>query len=1051
MEQPKASIGAVANGTLVYEHQGQQVAMTIGTPSWFAWLETATTFTFVGVEGTFTAHKTRAGNRRGGWYWRASRWSHGRVFRCYLGVSSNLTLSCLQEAARRLTMLASDESRRKMVESRGQKSQAASSSDVPTSLSIVRTKCAVPRLPVAHVPRPRLVALLEKGVMLPLTLVSAPVGSGKTTLLTEWARTTTMPMAWLSLESADSDPACFLTYVLTALCRLHPQIGQEARKMLDARSNPDPQQLFSELSNDLDAFLTTDAALILDDYQVIENEAIHTSLLFLLDHLPQHLHLVISTRVDPPFPLARLRTHGQVNEIRADTLRFVAIEMQFFLRQMGVDLDQEALLSLEERTEGWIAGVQLVALALRSRRDCEAFLREFRGNHRSLLEYLGEEILAHVTPQVRTFLLQTSILERLTGSLCDAVTQESGSQAMLEELRKANLFVSALDETGEWYRYHPLFAEGLRHQLFQHEPERFREGCARASAWYEAHKMLVEACDYAFHAKDFSRAVPLMEQQVSTLMGFAQVPLIQRWLSQLPLEIITDSPLLSVVSICTRYAHDGMSEDLKQAIAQLHHRFQEQTTEAERGKWAEARVNLHFMLVVSALDENDTERALSLAWQTLRELPEDATYLRSLAILCLRQVQGVVYLLSGDFAAAERTLIEASTTIAATNYHCLNLIVLDKLADLYETQGELRKSGQLYHRLLLLFGSRKEVLPEITGWISMAYANLLLEWNRLDEAEQALKQALGALRSPMRKELALEYHLIQHRLFLARGNDEEALKRLHEIEEVIPLTPPSRLVTTAGRLARTRWLLRQGRIEEAALWLKTQGLRYEDAFSEDLSKELPREGDLIFADYMILARVLIAQGRNAPRAASLKEALALLDHFCTPSEQVGLTRRVIETLVLTSLALQAQGETQTALAMLGRAVSLAEPGGFVRLFADEGEPIARLLARLPIPKPTTLAYLRTLLEAIPPPNAPECDGEPRQYRPLATSLLSEPLSRREREVLTLLAAGASNREIAARLVIATTTVKRHVKHILTKLDVTNRVRAVARARELHLL
>ncbi len=1011
MEKRKASIGGVANGILVYEHQGQQVAVTVGVSSWYAWLETATTFTFFGVEGTFTAHKARAGNRRGGWYWRASSFQHGRVFRCYLGVSSNLTLSCLQQTARRLAMLASDESRRKAMESERQKGQTPSSSDILTPLSIVRTKCAVPRLPVAHVPRTRLVTLLEKSATFPWTLVSAPAGSGKTTLLTEWARITNIPVAWLSLESADSDPARFLTYMLTALRTLHPQIGQEARKMLDAYPDPNLERLLSELSNDLDAFLTTDAALVLDDYHMLESEATHTALLFLLDHLPQRLHLVIGTRVDPPLPLARL----------------------------------------EERTEGWIAGVQLFVLALRGCRDREVFLRDFHGNHRFLLEYISGDILASLPPAVRAFLQQTSILERLTSSLCDAVTEESGSQAMLEGLRKANLFVSALDETGEWYRYHPLFAEGLRHQLRQHEPERFREVCARASAWYEAHTMLVEACEYAFQAQDFPRAASLMEPQVSTLMGFAQSSLLQRWLSQLPSEIIDASPLLSVVSIWTRYAHEGMSEDLKQAIAQLQHQFQEQTGEAKRVKWAEARANFHFMLVVQALDENDAERALELARQTLQELPEDATYLRSLATLCLRLAQGWSSRLSGDFAAAERALMETSTMIAATNYHFLNLIVMGMLADLYETQGELRKSEQLYQHLLLLFGSLKEALPEMTALISMTYANLLLEWNRLDEAEHTLERALSASRSTAHKEFTLEYCLIQHRLFLVRGNDEEALQLLQEIEENLPLMQPSRLVTTGGRLARTRWLLNQGQVEEAARWLQTQRLNYDDAFVEDPSKDLPGIGDLIFAEYMILARVLIAQGRNAPREAFLSQALALLDHFRTPSEHAGLTRRVIEILVLMSLALQAQGETQAALAQLSRALSLAESGGFVRLFADEGEPIARLLARLPARKPTTVAYLRTLLDAASPTNTLSPDSEPCQDQPGAISLLSEPLSPREREVLTLLAAGASNQEIATHLVIAPNTAKRHVKHILAKLAVTNRVQAATRARELHLL
>ncbi|GHO50974.1 LuxR C-terminal-related transcriptional regulator [Ktedonospora formicarum] len=369
------------------------------------------------------------------------------------------------------------------------------------------------------------------------------------------------------------------------------------------------------------------------------------------------------------------------------------------------------------------------------------------------------------------------------------------------------------------------------------------------------------------------------------------------------------------------------------------------------------------------------------------------------------------------------------------------------LADLYETQGELRKSEQLYRHLLLLFGSRKEVQPVISGWISMIYANLLLEWNRLNEAEHALQRASSASLRTAHKEFTLEYHLIQQRLFLIRGNDKEAFTILQEIEGDLPLMQPSRLVTAAARLARTRWLLSQGQIEDAAHWLKTQHLRYENAFSEDPYKDLPGVGNLIFTEYMLLARVLIAQGRHAPRDAYLKEALALLDHFRLPSEQVGLTKRVIEALILTSLVYQAQGETSTALATLSRAVSLAESGGFVRLFIDEGEPMNILLVRLNVYKVSTQVYLQSLLEAVSHPNTPEVgqDGTP------ALSLLPEALSRREREVLTLLATGASNQEIAALLVIAPNTAKRHVKHILAKLAVTNRVQAVTRARELHLL
>ena len=1044
MEKPTAASGVVQNGRLVYEQDGQRVTATVDSPSWYAWLETATTFTFACEEGTFTAHKARAGNQRGSWYWRAYRRQHGWLSRCYLGISANLTLPCLCEAARRLAARSEGTPTRKEASGQGNVSRTTTSSDVLTPVLILNTKCAIQRLPVQHVPRTHLVALLERGAAGPLTLVSAPAGSGKTTLLAEWARTTQMPVAWLSLETADSDPARFLAYLLAALRTLDERIGREAEALLDTSSVPDLEGVLSSLVNDLAHLLAADAALVLDDYHVLESEAAQTSLLFLLEHLPERLHLVLGTRVDPPLPLARLRARGHLSEIRAGTLRFATTEVKTFLHEMELELTEDALSSLEERTEGWVAGVQLAALALRGRDDPEAFLSGFRGNHRFILEYVSEEILARQTPQVRAFLLQTSILARLNGSLCDAVMARTGSQAMLEELRRANLFVSALDETDEWYRYHALFAEGLRHQLVQQEPELFPQLCARASAWYEAHEMLFEACEYALQARDIPRAVPLMERQVRKLVGHVEFSVLQRWLEQLPPDIIASRPLLGVASSWVLLADDYQFESLEQIVAQLQRRFQEHAEETDQAEWAEARVHLNLIFILQALMMGKAEQALELARQTLQVLPEEATYLRSLASLCLDLVQGIAHRLSGDFAAAERVLSEIGTRTQAMDYHLPNVIAISTLDEMYWAQGELQKIARLYQWLLRMLPAHKEAPPELTAWICTGYAKLLLEWNRLDEAEDYIKLALGASRRIQIKELTLLCRFTQFWISQARGRYAEALELLRELEKDLSSMQPSHPMVGFGAQARTRWLLSQGKIDQAALWLRESGLEYDDPL-----KEPP--DDVLFAKYMLLARVLIAQGRRYPREAHLTQALELLERFCALYEQVGFTGRVIEILALMSLALQGKGETQTALATLGRAVSLAEPEGFVRIFADEGEPMARLLVRLPAQKPTTAAYLRTLLEAASPGNALEREEEPRRTPSVASLPLLEPLSAREVEVLALLAAGASNQEIAARLVITPNTAKRHVKHILAKLAVINRTQAVMRASELRLL
>jgi ATP/maltotriose-dependent transcriptional regulator MalT len=1041
MEKPSATVGVVENETLSYEQYGGQVTAIVGTPSWYAWLEVGTTFTFDCEEGTFTAHKARAGNRRGGWYWRAYRFQHGRIFRCYLGVSANLTLPYLREVAHRLAARAEGTANRKEAQGVGHGSRITISSDVLAPSLLVATKCALPRLPVQHIPRAHLVALLERGAAGPLTLVSAPAGSGKTTLLTEWARTTQMPVAWLSLETADSDPACFLAYLLAALHTLDERIGREARELLDTRSAPDLENALSSLVNDLAYYLAADAALVLDDYHVLEIEATHALLLFLLEHQPGRFHLVLGTRVDPPLPLARLRTRGQVSEIRAGALRFATVEMQFFLHQMDVDLGEEALSSLEERTEGWIAGVQLAALALRGRGDHETFLREFRGTHRFLLEYIGEEILARLTPQVRAFLLQTSILEQLSGSLCDAVTASTGGQAMLEELRKANLFVSALDDSGEWYRYHALFAEGLRHQLLQQEPELFSELCARASAWYEAQEMLFEACEYALQARDYAHAVPLIERQVGKLIGRIQFPLLQRWLEQLPPEIITSRPLLGVASTWALLVEDDHSGQLSQMVVQLQQRFQEHPAATDEEGWVEARANLNFMRVLQAMGNNDAGSALEVARQTLQALPEDATSLRRLASVCLGLAQGTAHRVSGDYAAAERVLIEAGMQTQATNYHFLNLAAMSVLAEIYEAQGELHKLEGLYQRLLQMARAYREAPPELVLWIYLGYAKLFLDWNRLDEAEDSIQLALAAYQRTQIKELTLACRFVQLWISQARGRDEETRELLQKMEKDLSSIPLTQPVVRFEALWRVRLRLRQGNVDEAGRWLRASGLSYDDPFTT-----LP-DNDFFFAKYATLARILIAQGRRYPKEAHLMQALALLERFCPFYEKAGFKGRVAEILVLTSLALQARGETRPALVTLGRAVSLAEPTGVVRLFADEGEVMARLLAQVSAyttASPTYLHTLQTSISSIRHVVPESVQAAPRQ-------LLIDPLSPREREVLSLLVEGLSNQQIADRLVISLNTAKRHVKHILAKLTATNRTQAVARARDLHLL
>lgn len=902
--------------------------------------------------------------------------------------------------------------------------------------TLLATKLLVPRLPVQHVQRQRLTTHLERSKLFPFTLVSAPAGSGKTTFLVEWARQASMPVSWLSLERADGNLTRFLAYLLASLQNLGAHMELSIEEVLSSNPAYYQERILIPLINDLEASLTTDVALVFDDYHLIEHEAAHSIVLFLLEHLPQRLHLILGTRCDPPFPLVRWRARGFLNEIRSDVLRFTSAEIQAFLQGMQLELAPALLCHLEERTAGWATGIQLVALALRHHHDHDTFLRQLRGNSHFLLEYVREEILANLPSDVRTFLLQTSILERMTASLCDAVLQRTNSQGMLTYLRQANLFVSALDETGEWYCYHALLAEGFRYHLAQQEPELISALYQRASIWYEEQEMHFEACEYALQAKDLQRAIPLIEYHVRHLIGRLEFALLHRWLSQLPRESIIHRPLLGVASAWLFFVQ-GEKRQLEQSIIQPQ---QEHADPIDHTLWVEAQTDFQFFFVTRALLTNDSVQAAALAQRILEVLPENQEDLRHLGSLYLRLAECAQQLQARDFAAAERGLIEVNTHINAVDYPLLRVLAMTDLAELYEAQGALPKLVRLYQQLFQLFRSQKTTLPELIAWAYMKYAELLLEWNQVDASCKAIEPALAASQMSQTNTLLLSCRFVQFRICLVQGREETALTHLNELEKNDDSSLEPGRVKGFGMQARARWLLHQGKVDKAQSRLQISGVSYDDPWKE--LSDAP-----LFGHYMLLVRVLIAHGRASSQPLPIKQALTLLERSGPLYEQVGFVGRTIEIQILKSIALSAQGETQAALSSLSHALSLAEPNGFVRLFADEGEPMARLLVRLSARRSVNAPYIRTLLEAISFRNTSVHEKEQRQSIPLHL----EKLSAREVEVLNLLVTGASNQEIAAQLVITSNTAKRHVKHILAKLGVTNRTQAIIRANELRLV
>ncbi len=1012
----------VQGDILVYREGDQEGVLTIGTAAWFAWLETASTFSFISDAGTFTARKERASTQRGGWYWKAYRKQHGKLSSRYLGKSETLTLARLQAMAQDLAA----------------GFVSAEEADLPpTSLrtqrdplhSLLATKLHVPRLRAQFIRRSHLVERLQQGMERALTLVSAPAGFGKTTLVAQWLAESGTPVAWLSLEPEDNEPVRFLSYLIAALQRLDLHVGNAMLPLLQAPRPAPLERVMALVINDLIAGAARDFALVLDDYHVITAEAIHRALIFLLGHLPSHMHLIIATRADPPLLLAGLRARGQLTEVRAADLRFATDEVSAFLREvMKLDLEAWAIAALERRTEGWVVGLQLAALSLQGGGDVSTFLAAFTGSHRFVLDYLSEEVLSLQPAAVQTFLLHTSILERLSGELCDAVTGQQGSQAMLEALDRANLFVVALDEERGWYRYHHLFAEVLKSRLQQAESTLVAELHRRASAWYEQHEMFAEAIQHALAASDLERAARLIEDHGISFALRGQTHTMLGWLNALPEAVIRRHARLGLYSAVMLLftnqveAAETRLHDLEQGLQVTVPNDQERVI---RGQIAIIRTNL-------LRSCGDLALALALARRALELLPETDRFRLPALVGAAHS-----YLVSGDVTlTAEHVAVATVASVRASGDLFALLQSITCLARLQGLQGHLRRAASTY-------GEAVRVLPGQGGLQSLlgspAYyfglGDLLREWNELDAAERHLVEGMDLVKGTLTvfaDEVTLGYIALA-RLQQARGEYSRALATLDAFMDLARQRHFVPQMLARGMAVRAQVELAQANLTAALRWAAGSGLSLAD---EDLS--YPRE-----QEYLALARVRIAEARDDPASPFLQDTLALLDRLLHDAETKTRLSSVLEILVLRALALSAREDQKYALTTLEHALTRAEAEGYIRLFVDEGGPMRSLLRQAQA-RGIASDYVAQLLAAF---------DEQHVAGPAisARSTLVEPLTEREREVLHLLSTGASNREIARRLVLSVGTVKKHVYNICGKLGTQSRTQALARARGLNLV
>ncbi len=915
-----------------------------------------------------------------------------------------------------------------------------------TADRLLHTKLHLPYIRPGLVARPRLQARVAEGLRGPLTLVTAPAGFGKTTLVASCVPGCGMPVAWLSLDRNDNEPGRFLRYLASALQAADAAVGREAAQLLDAAQRVPQALILTSLINDLDA-ATEDIVLVLDDYQFIHSQEVHSIVAFLLEHCPRSFHLLIATRSDPSFPLARLRARGQTVELRAADLGFTEPEATRFLNEvMGLGLDGESIAMLEGRTEGWIAGLQMAALSMRNREDVTSFIEGFSGTNRYILDYLLEEVLANQSEEIQQFLLRTSILERLSAPLCDAVLEDEWeaatsrdptsaypislsvgrSAANLEYLESANLFLVPLDDERIWYRYHHLFADLLRAQLQRVlGAQRLAQLRTRASDWHAQHGSILEAIVYASEAADDERVERCIEQNYMELVRRGEQAWLRAWTGTLSKELVHSRPWLCIYEA---YSHSWFGE-LDEADALLDVAETRIPTEGEpdaramRGLWAYVKSRVTAM-------RGDIRRAIAYCLAARQDVPDSNLALQLDTHITL----GYEYFLSGDYARAQPILQETVELGRAMGAVINTVAAACLLARLYAVQGLLGESYDTYQ-------VAARAIPEASGQhlgakalVEMGFAEVLCERNDLDAAEDHVQRALAQLPFWGKSDDLVLAHITMARIWAAQARIADAAGAVGSAVEVVRTQPVFSEARYAAEVASIKIELAEGDLASAARWAADHT---EPSSPDDVSRF---EVELI---QITRARVAIALDRP-------NQAIALLSRLATPAESSGRTARVIEILLLQAIALQRIRATDQALAALGRSLDLAQPGGYVRLFLDEGQPMKLLLGHwlaraVPGNARDYTTHLLSHFEAEPQV------GAPTQESALPMSPLVDPLTDREMEVLHLIALGSTNKEIARQLVVAAGTVKAHTSSIYRKLDVANRTEAVARARQLRIL
>jgi LuxR family transcriptional regulator, maltose regulon positive regulatory protein len=1006
----------VQNGVLVggsHQQSEQQLRLPVGSPDWFRWLEQAFAFDVLDPPCHMQARKERRAN---GWYWYAYYRRDGHTHRAYLGKSAGITQERLNEIAHFLITGVHPPP----LVMNGEAAPAAE--ERPSPFPLLATKVVTPPLRLSLLVLPHAHDQLQCATNYPLTLMSAPAGFGKTKLLAQWAKVTGLPVAWISLDENDNDPAHFWTYVLTALDALHPGMVRHLLPSSSPAKFTASALLLSNIINAL-SLIPDPVFLILDDYHAIhkENHAIHDHVAYLLEYLPPHDHVIISSRVDPPLPLARYRVRGQLNEIRTGDLRMTLDESTLFLSCMGISLSSDEMAFLDKHIEGWVTGWQLAALSLQRCADLAGWVDTFSGANRYVGDFLTEEVLNCLSPHTLTFLMQTALLERFSASLCEAVTGMENCQAILLQLEQENLFIEPLDEQRRWYRYHPLFAGALLARLNQAHADEISEYYRRASVWCGEHGFIVEAAQYAHKTGDLHHVAVVMNASYDLFLQRGEVRALMHWLSLLPDAVLADWPYLCAIKghlLPFSLRQESMDEYIRHAEARL--------ASAPPGEQSVLHGEMLVLRAALAMGQNDANTSLGLLKQAEEYFSSGRVYYPYLMLDL-----GFVYQLVGDLTAAGEifdTLLQRHDVQGNVYLRCASGA---RLAALRFAQGRLSDVIQISH----------DVLPfaehHVVGSFYLVLGQALYERNDLAGAHRALQAFVN--RHPVPALLAVAYSM-QALICEVQGDSQRAgqLMEWALMKQEENMWP----AISATQINQVRLWMLQDNLAVLDDWAGSHATRMETMNPAQLTAT-----QRIYED-ILRVRLCLLRGHT-------REALALLSMSLKTALAEGRRLFVTEILILRALVCDALGDQDAAARYMQRALALAEPEEYVRVFVDNGTRVKQLLLGTQLQQSTD--FLKKILAAF------GSIGESQPAIPRARAVktvktvtqisqaLFEPLSVREIQILQLLAQGLSNGELAQKLVIAVGTVKRHLSNIFQKLGVQSRTQAVARAAALDLV